>query len=121
MQPPCVTRPLTDDVINEIAVNHLTHEISPLGFAMGLKRAKITKYEAENDREPRAESRGTKNMIHHWREKCTASDQIGAFCAVLRRAGLCELEGDLSAGMHVLSNLIEITTIITLCIMHCLI
>ena len=100
-RPPRVTtHPLTDDVINEIAVNRLTHKISALGLAMDFPLAKISKYETENDREPRVESRGTKNMIQHWREKCTASDQIGAFCAVLRKAELRELEGDLSAGMH---------------------
>ena len=97
-QQPCLLRRLTDDIIQEIAVNRLTHQISKLGFAMGLPRAAITKYEAENNREPRTESRGTKNMIHDWREKCTADDQVEAFCAVLREAELLELADDLSAG-----------------------
>ena len=98
-QLPHVRRPLTDDVINHIAVNRLTHQISRLGLAMGFPLAMITKYEAENREEPRAESRGTKNMIQHWREACTASNQVQAFCAVLRDAQLNELAGDLSSGI----------------------
>ena len=98
-QPPHVRRPLTDDVINHIAMNRLTHQISRLGLAMGFPRAMITKYEAENREEPRAESRGTKNMIHHWREECTATDQVDAFSAVLREAQLNELAGEFSSGI----------------------
>ena len=66
---------------------------------MGLPRAAITKYEAENSREPRTESRGTKNMIHDWRDKCNVDDQVEAFSAVLREAELLELADNLSAGM----------------------
>ena len=96
---PHLLQRLTDDVIEEIAVNRVTHQISKLGFAMRMPQVAITKYDAENDREPRTESRGTKNMIHDWREKCTAEDQVETFCAVLQNAGLHELAGDLSAGM----------------------
>ena len=67
---------------------------------MGLTRARITKYEAENDREPRVESRGTKNMIHDWLKQCDAEDQIDAFCKILRKAGLLELASDLSGGIY---------------------
>ena len=94
-RPPLLRR-LTDDVIEEIAVNRLKHEISKLGLAMDLSLARISKYDSEN-RE--VSSRGTKNMIHDWREKCIADDQVEAFCAVLQNAGLRELAGDLSAGM----------------------
>ena len=63
---------------------------------MGFTRARITNYEADNDREPRAESRGTKNMIHDWRRKCGDEDQLESLCKVLQKAQLRELAGDLS-------------------------
>ena len=72
---------------------------------MGVSLALISKYEDQN-KEATAESRGTKYMITKWRDKCVAKDQIGAFCKVLRNAGLCELAGELSGGMLPLNSVL---------------
>ena len=55
-------------------------------MAMNFTYHETQKYALENATEPRTESRGTKNLIHKWREECTESDQIEAFAQVLDEA-----------------------------------
>lgn len=92
-------RPLTDDIIHEIATNRLTHNIAKLGLAMSLSRERVSKYELENATEPRVESRGTERMILEWRRSTAKLDQVGAFCTILQRVELGELADDLSRGI----------------------
>ena len=69
---------------------------------MGLSHERTSKYDAENATEPRVESRGTRNMIQDWRRELASPDQLGAFCQILKQAGLLEVADDLENGKNLL-------------------